>query len=369
MEIVKREIIKDNYKYNYNIVELYEKIKKSYILEYNKSYILKNEIKKLQWIKKNSNNEYEKLLAKKKLIIYYKQYIDIKNMTKLKQYIKLTNNIIQLYKEILPKKKLIFGMKNDNYDDKYKKQRLLLIYKFIFYSKSFYPLDIKKIGNHHKLCPICDSELNKELSGLHCSNINCRYYQETIEIICNNTLFKEKNTACPYDCKENFYKIILCFQGKQSKRPSKNVYNNIYLYCNKNDINYKTISKFELSQILQILKLTDHYVNLNLIHSIITGINPPDISVYEDNLLYRYDLYEEIYNTIKHTIKERKNSLQIHFLLQHFLCMEGYDVNHDDFLYLKTRDVQLNHNYTMKICCNLLQHKYPDMNWTYHNIY
>lgn len=365
MEIIKRELIKDTYKYNYNIIELYEKIKQSYILEYENIHILKNEIKKLQWIKNNSNNEYEKLLAKKKIKLYCKQYIDIKKMKKLKKYIQLTANIIELYKEILPKQKKIFGMKNDNYDDKYKKQRLLLIYKFLFYSKSFYPLDIKRIGNHYKLCPICDSELNKELSGLHCSNKDCRYYQETIEIICNDTLFKEKNTTCPYDCKENFYKIILCFQGKQSKRPSKNVYNKIYQYCSKNNINYKNISKFQLSQILQFLKLTDHYVNINLIHSIITGISPPDISVYEDNLLYRYDLYEQVYNSIK----KRKNSLQIHFLLQHFLTMEGYYINPDDFLYLKTREVQLRHDHTMKICCEILQNRYPDMNWTYTNIY
>lgn len=362
MRFQNNEPIVASYTTNYNIHIIDDKIRNCFDQETKHLPILMEELKRLEWIKENSD-KYEVDKAKKEMLKVKEKIDDIKGQVQKGIYMEKVKDIIELYDDLqpLPTKK-VFGVKSPDQPDPHLENRLKMIGKYLNIAKKYYPLNITRSIMEDK-CPQCQMKMQDDMLGKVCSNNKCGYFTEAVEPFSCHKDSSHSNNKSQYDTRENFAEGIRNFQGKQPKRPSDKVMAIINEEIEKFRINPKTISKHDLLQILKNKKLSSDYCNLNLIHNIITGIPPPDISEYESVLMHRYDLYEEVYEEIKPT--DRQNSLGIQYLLQAFLSMEGYECNKDDFSTLKTREVVLDHGQLVERACKILAKKFPNMNWKF----
>lgn len=213
------------------------------------------------------------------------------------------------------------------------------------------------------ILPICKEchILLESKSGMYVCT-NCGHYERKMEKAVPKSTNKNEKTI--YDPKDNFKCIVYTFQGKKSKKIPNHIYDIIENSFKKYHIDdFSNMKKETLVFILQENKLSDFYEDINVIYEHYTKIKPPDLSLYEDNIFKRNALVEEIFNQVK--TDERQNSLNNFFKLYAFLNMEGFYCNFDEFPALKTRNVVVYHNQTMKKICDILQKYYPDMNWKF----
>lgn len=212
------------------------------------------------------------------------------------------------------------------------------------------------------VCSCCHGILEVKNGMSLC--LTCGNFEQRMEKMVPKS--NNKNEKTQYDPKDNFRSIVLTFQGKKSKKIPSSVYEKIDKILEKyhfDECSIKTMKKETLVCILQENKLSDYYEDINILYQHYTGVSPPDLSNYEDNIFYRNSLVEEYFNEMK--LNERQNSLNNFFKLYTFLNMEGYKCNPEDFPILKTRNVVVYHNKTMKIICEKLKSQHTHMNWEF----
>ena len=357
------ETVTSTYTTIYDIRILDGRIRSCFAKEIENIHQLKEKLQRFEWIRDNSEDKYEASNAKTELSRINTLIKDISTGHSLSIYVNQTKELLELYDEVQPKSTTkVFGVKKSSAPDPHLAIRLKIIAKYLLVAKKYYPLNISRTHTNTDKCPECCFDLEDDFLGKTCSNTKCGYFIETFD---TSPIHRENNQSNKllYSRRENFAEGIRNFQGKQPKRPVDKVFEIIETEIELYHIDRTTLTKHALLQILRSKKLADNYADLNLIHSIITGISPPDISEYESILMYRYDLFEEVYETIKSD--ERQNSLHIQYVLRTFLRMEDYKCDPNDFITLKTRDVVLNHDQVMKKACEILAKKFPSMNWQF----
>ena len=103
---------------------------------------------------------------------------------------------------------------------------------------------------------------------------------------------------------------------------------------------------------LKELGYSNHYENVHLIHSTLTGIKPDDISHLEDQLLDDFDALTDLYDRkFKHLT--RKNFINTQYVLYQLLLRHKHPCKKEEFIILKTIDRKLFHD---EVCQELFTH-------------
>lgn len=174
-----------------------------------------------------------------------------------------------------------------------------------------------------------------------------------------------------YDRKIHFRDCINQYQGKQNSTIDDQVYkdlenqleNNYILIGDKHTdrkIRFSKVTKEQILMLLKDLEYTKHYENVHLIHYMLTGVKPDDISHLEDQLLDDFDTLTELYDKTFKGIN-RKNFINTQYVLYQLLRRHKHPCKKEDFAILKTSERQDFHD---NICSDLFKQK----NWNFSNL-
>lgn len=172
-----------------------------------------------------------------------------------------------------------------------------------------------------------------------------------------------------YDRITHFKDCINQFQGKQNCTIDPKVYDNLIEQFLSHDlipVDYKNLPKesafrnITKEHIMVFLKEcghTKHYEDAVLIHSVLTGTPPPDITGLENQLLHDFDQLTTLYDK-KYRHQDRKNFINTQYVLYQLLKRHKFPCKKEDFNILKTIDRKFYHD---DICKALFE----ELDWNF----
>lgn len=162
----------------------------------------------------------------------------------------------------------------------------------------------------------------------------------------------------------HFQDCIKQFQGKQNCKIPAEVYAKLdakfkslrlLVDSDNNYIRYAKITPEIIKILLKELKLSKHYENVNVIYYALTNKRVADITELEDKLVEDFkellNLYDTKYLKENNGI-DRKNFMNVQYILFQLLRKHGYPCSIQDFSVLKTADRKLFHD---NICSQLFK--------------
>lgn len=127
-------------------------------------------------------------------------------------------------------------------------------------------------------------------------------------------------------------------------------------------IRYSKITRNHIMMFLKELKYTKHYENVNLIYFTLTNKRVDDISHLEEQLIEDFkelvSLYDELHGKDKEEELDRKNFMNVQYLLFQLLRRHNHPCKIEDFTILKTIDRKLFHDTICKKLFNKLGWKF-----------
>lgn len=355
----------------YNIFYIDEKIREK--MEYDISTVdeLQNDLEILLKILSKSDNRVNDLKTKQKASMMRRRIQDLETTFLYGFYILETNNILKQYRYHAARIiKVSFCSFNDKFDEnqhecnKLEKQYISIAKKYI---------DIENIEKTNEVmtCKSCNS-----IKFIVCESTlyTCENCGEMIEILDENPTFHDGNrvnlcSRYTYNKKGHFEDTLKEYQAKQNTSIPPYIFEDIKIWCGHHGISLDKekiekvgvnfLTKDHLYMFLNEKKYPreNHYKNINLIHYKLTNVLPPNITSLEKVLLDKYDKYEETYEIVKDS--ERKNSLNVWYVLFKFLEHESFKCVKEDFYILKTRSKLEEHDSVWKKICKVNE-------WTYY---
>lgn len=291
--------------------------------------------------------EYLKLL---KQPISYKKSID--DLRKIANKNEIIYKFINIVKEILIKNKwndIILPSNNGNNIGSYKR---ITVNDSNNYCESCGNIDQEKFDcddNNKKTCLSCFTQINTVETGLTHQD----YSRVNIvgKFVYNRIL--------------HFQDYIKQFQGKQNCKIPDQVYKDLdskfesyrlLLDSENYHARYSKITPQHIQMFLKQLQYTKHYENVNVIYYSLTNKRVADIGHLEHKLIEDFKelvcLYDSLHSKDKPEELDRKNFMNVQYLLFQLLRRHGYKCRIDDFAILKTSDRKMFHD---KICSNLFE--------------
>lgn len=298
--------------------------------------------------------------------------LDIQNIEDLKfsenilyLYKSKTSPIIQKYIKILktPIKKhnifLVDKNKKEILQDYLNSLRMCIPYK-IFERLNIY--NDKNINLNINYCENCENTRDFIKDG---DVIICKLcFSEIIKMAYyNNRSYNISVTKCNYDRISHFKECIKQYQGKQNTFINPNLYIDLENALKINGILTQSSNKFEnvnKSHVIYFLKelgYSKHYDDYILIYSNLTGKKPNNISHLEDELISDFELISEKYTSLYNNI-DRKNFINIQFILYRLLMKHNYVFDKEDFINIKSIDKEMERD---KICKTIFE----SLGWEY----
>lgn len=163
----------------------------------------------------------------------------------------------------------------------------------------------------------------------------------------------------------HFQDCIKQFQGKQNCKIPDKLYADLdgkfkaYRLLIESDnvaVKYSKITPQHILMFLKELKYAKHYENVNAIYYVLTNKRVADISHIEHKLMEDFKeliaLYDNLHSKDKPEELNRKNFMNVQYILFQLLRRHGYPCKIEEFSILKTIDRKIFHD---KICSNLFE--------------
>jgi hypothetical protein len=339
----------------YDILEIHNNIMTMLDREYDQIVDLKKQLKKLDWIYKNSDNDTERQLAHSKIIKLHPQIEIIESGIKQARYIHRTEDILKKYVQILEQPIKIDFMGNKLSEENKHKQKL--IEEYLSIASDYIDIQPSEPKKTPMNCKDCNIELQKEDDYLFvCPNcgLAIKHFASMASYNENNRINVAQRYV--YDKRGHFNDSIKKFQGKQNTTISDEVYTDLREKIKCHDISIEKLTKDHIYEFLKLTGHSDHYEDITLIYSELTHISPPNISHLEQKLFELYDEIDPVYERVKPM--GRVNFLNGQFVLFKLLQKLKFPCKEDDFYILKTREKMLEHDQIWKQIC-------AELSWTY----
>jgi hypothetical protein len=312
----------------------------------------------------------------------YRAELDtLKSSVDLENYLKESRALLDNYMEIGVKLEVVsFGKEKKESDvcqiGEEQEYRIMIIERYLEIARKYTEVNIfKKYNNHCMNCrsDISLSELN-DIGMLVCSVCGTEtvtlattisYNEESAPINANVGNLKD------YEDRENFYKAMIKYQGKQPNKLQPHLYEKLDEYFIS--INYpigKEISAMQLnddigtsiktrgnssrSLMLKALKdigMSNHYEDINLLCQLYWGWKLPDLSNLEETIMKDYDLSQEVFERHK---GDRKSCLNIQYRLWRHLSRRGHPCKPNNFKIIKTPEIIKYYERIWEIICKEL---------------
>ena len=304
---------------------------------------------------------------------------DINCESKLNFYLKETMLLIETYKKILntPIKVSFVIKKNQNKQSQIQnKRKQEIINEYVKFAKKY--LDIVYDGHKENMknnikCDNCDNDVNFVIKQ---NTYICVICGSEKEVFLNFSSYKDTDrihimSKYTYNRKSHFKDCIKQYQAKQNCIIPDHIIRDIINELDKhhlllgdsdtsNEIRYSNITKFHIMEFIKELGYSKHYENINLIYYIITNKKPSDIKHLEEKLLHDFDIFSDYYDrVIKHKIGNRKNFINIQYVLYQLLKKHNHKCNIKDFYILKSKD-------KIDFCDRVTKMCFEDLGWNHH---
>lgn len=291
-------------------------------------------------------------------------------------YIAKTKLLINEYENIL---KIPILSQNIN---EYQKKKNKILYDYINIIKNLIKeknwTEIPLLLNSKETfsCQSCD---NKDVNKFEIDEYNrkicleCATQQDTLNIGFTHKDYNRINMIGKfvYNRIIHFQDCIKQYQGKQNCKIPQKVYDDLdkkfkayrlLIESENESIKYSKITRDHINMFLKELKYTKHYENVNLIYFNITGKRFDDISYLEHLLIEDFkelvNLYDELHGKDKPEELDRKNFMNVQYILFQLLKKYEHPCKIEDFSILKTIDRKIFHD---KICSKL----FKKLNWNF----
>lgn len=230
--------------------------------------------------------------------------------------------------------------------------------------------DENSVDVNFNYCENCENteDFIKENDVLICK----KCFSEVIKMAYyNNRSYNLNASKCNYDRISHFKECLKQYQGKQNTFINPKVYSDIEnaLYINQMIVKddsltklekFKGIKKSHITYFLKELGYTKHYDDYILIHSNLTGQRTNNISHLEDALISDFEKISEKYSELYNSA-ERKNFINIQFILYQLLIKYNYKFDPEDFPNIKSTDKKIERD---KICMEI----FKSLNWKYDSV-
>lgn len=338
-----------------DIFEIHEQILTLLNEEFQDLPNLKQKLSRMEWIKDNSDDYGERVTAEQeyKKTLYMVDLIE--SGYREAKYRKSATPLLQEYDAILNQPIKVDFMGNKSVDQQNRKQTIVMDYLSI--AQNYVKVNQIMTQRNSMSCKDCSLALQRA-DDLLFSCPGCGY---AIKHFASAASYQENNRInvaqrYVYDKRAHFGDSIKKFQSIQNTTISDQVYKDILDKIKSHEIPIKNLTKTHLYEFLKLTKHSDHYEDINLIYSEITGTPPYNIRHLEQRLFELFDEVDPVYERIKP--EGRTNFLNGQFVLFKLLQKLHYPCREDDFYILKTREKMLEHDQMWKKICNELQ-------WTY----
>jgi hypothetical protein len=338
-----------------NILSIHDMIIELFRKEYINRNKLKERIEHLEYILKYGEKS-DKTIAEKELKNLRIKYDNIINFRKMKEYVEASSYFISKYKKLNENKK---SWIRSNRENKNIEEKINLTSEYLNLISNIIPIIVDYAIY---ICNNCKYSILTSVK--YCPK--CKDRITFFEDLAHDYRLINKISTSNYDKKDNFEEILLKYQGKCKKKPPENVTENIKNYCNKHKINYKTISKLKLRDIMKKSGEKDYYNDLNYIHYLLTGEKLPDLKDKTDKLLHKFDIYKKYFEKMKP--KNRNNAYRAHYMIFQFGMQESININIDHFAIFETVDARIECDKVNKLIFETIQKDRPYENWQFFNI-
>lgn len=307
-------------------------------------------------------------------------YLGIKSDLNYIQELMFSENILFLYKNKTNKiiKDYITIMRTpikNNTSNYYENKKNLILKDYLNEIKLCIPYeffsnisseDISIEETYENYCENCENkeEFIKEGEILVCK----KCFSEIIKMAYyNNRAYNLSVSKCSYDRISHFKECLKQYQSKQNTFIHPSVYLNLEnaLYNHRiiGDENQKNrfsvVKKSHIMYFLKGLGYTKHYDDCILIHTNLTGNKPNDISHLEDDLISDFSKISETYTLLYNNL-ERKNFINIQYILYLLLLKHNHVIDPEDFLSINIANKKVDRD---QICLKIFE----TLGWEYKN--
>ncbi len=290
------------------------------------------------WIEKNGVHQTDRKIAQQKIVSLRNQIRDLEGSFEYALYLVKVYGILQKYNKIsFELNKISFlGPRQNNSLVHKKGEAATLINEYLRTARTYVQIKNYTQNSIIPTCLACNGNKFQQTNDINYCCLSCGEVQEIIDV---TPTFRDSNrinmcSRYTYTRKGHFVDAMKRFQGRQNTTIDPSVYKILKDEIKAHGLTYKNATMEHIYEFLESNRLSKHYGDINLIHSVITGNPPPDISEYETELLEMFDETEEAYEKVKDP--GRINSLNVNFKLFKLLQRIGYPCKRDDFYILKT---------------------------------
>ena len=319
---------------------------------------------KLQEIEESLKNENFRRRMKVNLekardeLVHYIQELD----TKINYHFYVMESVlfIEQYKNILkiPVKVSFMGKAEKN-----NKEKLAIIDGYLEIANKYVDIVMeKRTTSHNVICTNCPNKKDFDIidGNIYICN-KCYAKQIVMKHTSSYNDIDRVNISSKYeyDRAVHFRDCLNQYGAKQNSTIPDKVYEDLIDQFNKHhllkgdkhtikEIRFKDITKNHILMFLKELNYSKHYENVHLIHNVITGIKPDDISHLEEQLIDDFDVLTELYDKkFKHI--NRKNFINTIYVLSCLLARHKHPFKKEEFIILKTIDRKFFHDDICKV--------------------
>ena len=239
-----------------------------------------------------------------------------------------------------------------------RKLRHATITQYLEIARHYIQVDVIRETGSANICPGCQMDLTDVIkddeTGIQtCPNPSCGY--EKLNLL--RAMISSENSKAStggrngYDDRDNFYKALMRYQGKQPNRLPNNLTTVLDGYFKSyglptseevrkmplNDRGTRGNTTRELMyRALFETGNASYYEDVNLICHIVWLWSLPDVSHLEDQIMDDYDKTQKVYECIW---KNRKSNLNTQYRLFKHLQLRGHNCSIEDFKMVKTREI------------------------------
>jgi hypothetical protein len=338
----------------HDIFEINDRVMRFFQTEHESLDSLKKQKKNAEWVINNGElaEQHSAMVKAKKL---EEQIYLIESGLREAQYIHKTEKILKEYEDIMEKPIKIDFNSGKTSNDEIRKRDLLI--EFVNIARDYIDIEPITVKKQMFLCEFCNEEmLQRDDLQFVCKSCGCS--ERALAAVTNYQDNSRINSSQRYVYEKlaNFLNSIKEFQGKQNTTVPKIVRTDLDDQIKSHDITVDRLTKDHIYEFLKITDHTDHYKDINMLYTEITGKSSPDISHLVTPLRQMFKMALPVFERIKSP--DRLNFLNGQFVLFKFLQLLEFNCSEDNFYILKTREKILEHDEKWKIICEELDWPY-----------
>lgn len=323
---------------------------------------------------------------------------DLINNEDINRYLKEATPLIDRYRSIGSVVKVVFFKSKKQNDPGTQKslinpdemspeyrERLLVIESYLDVAKKFgnISVDVVRDISTTNECSNCHTDLTELFNENDNGLVSCpKCGLEKLNLV--QIIYTEQGATSGkltnihrsgYEDRDNFYKGLLRYQGKQQNRLPTNIVDILDAYftsfgllemtssrvkekpLNKNGSRGETTKDMMLKALSDShTNLSGYYDDLNLICHVYWGWRLPDVSHLENIIMSDYDETQKIFDA---HLKNGGSNINIQYRLFKHLELRGHQCKLDDFKMIKGRDILERYDATWKIMIEGAAHNNP----------